>query len=59
MKKISFMKSKKSAKYVKKDLVLIMTKSHKVRDLCHYTGNFRGAAHSIRSLDTKHQKKFQ
>ena len=34
-------------------------KSHKVRDLCHYTGNFRGAAHSIRSLDTKHQKKFQ
>ena len=27
MKKISFMKSKKSATYVKKDLVLIMTKS--------------------------------
>ena len=30
----------------------------KVRDHCHYTGKFRGAAHSI-ICDTKHQNKFR
>ena len=29
---------------------------HKVRDHCHYTGNFRGAAHSIRNLKYKTPK---
>ena len=31
-------------------------KRHKVRDLCHYTGNFRGAARSICSLRYKTPK---
>ena len=32
-------------------------KHHKVRDYCHYTGKYRGAAHNIFNLDKKHQKK--
>ena len=31
-------------------------KHHKVRDHCHYTGKFRGAAHSISSLRYKTPK---
>ena len=49
------MRSKKCVIYVKNDLVLndngiafsgaaLSKKYYKVRDLCHYTGKFRGAA---------------
>ena len=46
--KISIMKSKKNAPYVKKSFVMIKIKKNKfklykkVRDHCHYTGKFRG-----------------
>ena len=43
MKKISLMKSKMFATYVKKDY----KKYQKVRGHCHYTGKFRGTAHGI------------
>ena len=36
-------------KIIKKEL----KKPHKVRDHCHYTGKFRGAAHSIWNLRYK------
>ena len=44
-----------SAIYVKKDLVLMRTikKYHKVKDRCHYTGKYRGAAHDIYDLRYK------
>ena len=33
-------------------------KYEKARDHCHYTGKYRGAAHNICNLSTKHQNKF-
>ena len=47
------MKSKKYAIYVKKSFAMIKIKKseydlyYKVRDRCHYTRKFRGAAHII------------
>ena len=57
--KISFIMSKKNVTYVKKSFVMIKMKKkkfklyQKVRDHCHYTGKFRGAAHSISNLRYK------
>ena len=35
---------------------MIMTKNHKVKDHCHYTGKYRGAAHNICNLRYKTPK---
>ena len=57
--KISIMKSKKNVTYVKKSFVMIKMKKNKfklykkVRDHYHYTGKYRGAAHSIYNLNYK------
>ena len=43
----------KIIKYLK--LVMTIKKTHKVKDYCHYTGKYRGAAHDICSLRYKIQ----
>ena len=46
------MKIKKFVIYAKKNFVQIKI-NKKVRDHCHYTGKYRGAAHSICNLRYK------
>ena len=43
---------KKFIIYAKKNLTRVI-KKHKVRDNCHYTGKYRGAAHNICNLRYK------
>ena len=53
MKKISFIKSKKSVTYAKKGFSTDDDDNknhHKVKGHCHYTGKFRGATYSIWNL---------
>ena len=57
MKKNSLIKIRKFVIYVKKNFVLmkkikknLKKNMQKFRDHCHYTGKYRGAAHSICNL---------
>ena len=58
MKKMSLIKSKKYVIYTKKGFITDddNKKYHKVRDHCHSTGKYRGAAHSICNLRYKTPK---
>ena len=57
MKKINLIKSKKYVIYAKKGFSTNDNqKYHKVRDHCHYIGNYRGAAHDIYNLRYKTPK---
>ena len=62
MKKISLMKSKKYVTYTKKKFCIDENEKsefelyYEVRDHCHYTGKFRGAAHNICNLRYKTPK---
>ena len=44
---------KKFVTYVKKNLIQMIKKNYKVRDHCHYTGKYRGAAHNMCNLRYK------
>ena len=63
MKKLSLIKSRKNVPHAMVSFVMInITKkefkcNHKVRDHCHYTKKFRGAAHNICNLRWKIRKK--
>ena len=48
--------SKKFAIYVKKDLVLVITIKKTIKDHCHYTGKYRGAAHNTCNVRYKTPK---
>ena len=50
--------SKKFVIYAKKDLVLMIAikKYHKIRNHCHYTGKYRGAAPNTSNLRYKNTK---
>ena len=62
MKKISLMKSKRFVTYAKKEFSTDKNNNnefklyHKVRDHCHYTAKFRGAARNICNLKYKTPK---
>ena len=47
---------KKSVKYGKKELSINNKKYHKIRDHCHCTGKYKGAAHNICNLRYKKPK---